>query len=108
MPTEQRFEESSGNIFADLGLENAEELGLRSSLAIELRRTLKSQGLTQRTAAAQLNTTQPTLSKVLRGDIDRVSLETLFAWLRLLGKRVEYRVCDVRGNTAQSVWREAR
>ncbi|OLN30869.1 transcriptional regulator [Desulfovibrio sp. DV] len=108
MASDQGYEESSGNIFADLGLDNAEELGLRSSLAIELRRTLKSQGLTQRMAAAQLNTTQPTLSKVLRGDIDRVSLETLFAWLRLLGKRVEYRICDARGNNAQAVWREAR
>lgn len=108
MPAEQRFEESSGNIFADLGLENAEECSLRSSLAIELRRVLEDQGLTQRTAAAQLNTTQPTLSKVLRGDIDRVSLETLFAWLRILGKRVEYRICDVHSSSTQAVWREAR
>lgn len=102
------FEESSGNIFADLGLENPEELDLKSNLIIELRGIIKSQRLTQRDAAKKLRTTQPTLSKVLRGDIDRVSLETLFSWLKVLGKRVEYRICDVTNNCSRAVWREAR
>jgi len=102
------FEESFGNIFADLGLENPEELNLRSNLIIELKGIIKSQHLTQREAAEKLSTTQPTLSKVLRGDIDRVSLETLFSWLKVLGKRVEYRICDATNDSSRAVWREAR
>lgn len=108
MNTEIAFEAGSGNIFADLELENSKELNLKSDLIIELRHTLKSNNLTQRKAAEILNTTQPTLSKVLRGDIDRISIETLFLWLKKLGKRVEYRVCDIHGGCSTTAWREAR
>lgn len=102
------FEESSGNIFQDLELSNPNELSLRSNLVIELRAILKNQNLTQRLAAKKLRTTQPTISKVLRGDIDRVSLETLFQWLNVLGKRVEYRLCDISSGCSTEVWQEAR
>lgn len=81
-----KFINSPGNVFADLGLENPEELALKSDLIIEIKKLVKDKHLTQRVAATTLGITQPTLSKVFRGDIDRVSLETLFAWLKVLGK----------------------
>jgi len=108
MNAEIGFEESSGNVFTDLELDNPEELALRSNLILEILGIIQTQHLTQREAANKLNTTQPTLSKVLRGDIDRVSLETLFSWLKILGKRVEYRICDLTNNCSTAVWREAR
>lgn len=108
MDAEIGFELSSGNIFEDLELENPEELNFKSSLIVDLKKILKARDITQRNAAKLLKTTQPTLSKVLRGDIDRVSVETLFSWLRVLGKRIEYRLCEADRNCHSNTWQEAR
>jgi hypothetical protein len=48
MTEETVFEESSGNVFADLGLENAEELFTRGKIGIQVLRLLKQRNLKQR------------------------------------------------------------
>ncbi|NDY56195.1 XRE family transcriptional regulator [Desulfovibrio sulfodismutans] len=108
MQNEQKFEISSGNIFTDLELENPNELTLKSDLIIQLRSILKDLKITQRDAASRLKSTQPTVSKVLRGDLDRVSIETLLEWLHILGKRMEYRFCKMENADCPTPWREAR
>ena len=45
------FTESCGNVFADLGLENADEMLAKSTLAIMIRKIIKKRGLTQVQAA---------------------------------------------------------
>ena len=75
----------SGNVFADLGFDSAEgaNLQLRSSLMIELRKRLTALFVTQSDAAQLLDVTQPRISDLMRGKIDRFSVDTL---VMLLGK----------------------
>lgn len=81
---------SSGNVFRDLGFppHEAEHLRIRSTLMAELRRVLGRQGLTQAQAAQLLGVTQPRISDLTRGKIDRFSIDTLVDLLARAGVRV--------------------
>jgi predicted XRE-type DNA-binding protein len=72
---------SSGNVFTDLGLPDAEELPVKAQLNLNLRRLMTLHGLTQREVAARVGTDQPTISKVLRGHLDMVTVQDLSVWL---------------------------
>jgi predicted XRE-type DNA-binding protein len=52
-------------------------VNLRRDLALELSRAVKKLGLTQSVAAARLNLPQPTLSKIINGQTDNLSIEFL-------------------------------
>jgi predicted XRE-type DNA-binding protein len=88
------FEKSSGNVFVDMGFSPAQaaELTVKSSLIITIRDTLKERELTQQEAARLCGTDQPTLSKVLRGRMESVTIDRLAAWLTALGRTVEIHV----------------
>lgn len=75
----------SGNVFSDLGFETEEatNLQLRSTLMIQLRKRLTALGATQAQSARLLGVSQPRVSDLLRGKIDRFSVDTL---IKLLGK----------------------
>lgn len=75
----------SGNVFRDLGFTAAEaaNLQLRSDLMVELRKLLAARGVTQVQAARLLGVSQPRVSDLYRGKIDRFSVDTL---IKLLGK----------------------
>ena len=77
-------QESSGNVFADLGLENAEELLARATLAAEITRILRERRLTQVHAGKILGVDQPKISALYRGHFDRFSLERLIRFLNAL------------------------
>jgi predicted XRE-type DNA-binding protein len=85
---------SSGNVFADIGFTPAEaaELTAKSSLISAIDETIKRRKLTQLEAARRCGTDQPTLSKVLRGRMESVTIDRLTAWLTSLGRTVEIRV----------------
>ena len=87
-------EKSSGNVFADLGFSSAEtaELTVKSSLISTISDTIKERKLTQMAAAQLCSTDQPTLSKVLRGRMESVTIDKLAAWLNALGRTVEIHV----------------
>ena len=53
------IEASSGNVFTDLGLPDAEELDTKLRLAVELNRLLKVRRLSQVRAATRLGISQP-------------------------------------------------
>jgi predicted XRE-type DNA-binding protein len=91
---EVSFEKSSGNVFADMGFSSAEaeELTLKSALIDAIGATMKARALTQKAAAELCNTDQPTLSKVLRGRMESVTIDRLAAWLMALGRTIEIRV----------------
>ncbi|MCB1033287.1 MAG: XRE family transcriptional regulator, partial [Acidobacteria bacterium] len=77
------IEESSGNVFADLGFEPEEALNLRvrSDLMIEISKLIQDRGLTQTAAAGLLRVTQPRISDLVRGKIDRFSVDSLIEML---------------------------
>src|SRR5205814_1443930 len=88
------YEKSSGNVFVDLGFSPAAaaELTVKSTLIMTISETIKERELTQQEAAALCGTDQPTLSKVLRGRMESVTIDRLVAWLNALGRTVEIRV----------------
>lgn len=63
----------SGNVFADLGLADAGKLKIKTGLVIEIRRAMKSRGLTQQEAAKRMGMTQPKVSNMMRGDFTNLS-----------------------------------
>lgn len=85
---------SSGNVFVDIGFSPAEaaELTAKSKLISAIGETIKRRGLTQSEAAQRCGTDQPTLSKVLRGRMESVTIDRLTAWLIALGRTIEIRV----------------
>jgi predicted XRE-type DNA-binding protein len=84
----------SGNVFRDMGFSPAEaaELTVKSSLIDAITETIGQRKLTQMKAAALCGTDQPTLSKVLRGRMESVTIDRLASWLTALGRTVEIRV----------------
>ena len=86
------MERGSANVFADLGFSEPEagNLLLRSQLMLAVREIAKH--LTQMQAAKRFGITQPRLNDVLRGKIDKVSLDALVIMLNKAGMHVEMRV----------------
>lgn len=89
MPT--RIRRSSGNVFRDLGFsrEEAENLKMRTDLMIQLSKLIQARRLTQAQAADLFGVTQPRVSDLVRGKIDRFSIDTLVAMLGHAGVRVQ-------------------
>lgn len=85
---------SGGNVFRDMGFSEPEaaELTAKSLLIDAISDTIAQRKLTQKEAAKLCETDQPTLSKVLRGRMESVTIDRLAGWLTGLGRTVEIRV----------------
>lgn len=83
---------SSGNIFEDLGLPEPAELSAKADLVLALKELMQRQKLTQKAVASRCGTDPGTISKVLRGRLDLVSIERLFRWFNCLDRDVEIRI----------------
>lgn len=83
---------SSGNVFADLDLPNADKLKIKSGLVIEITKAVRQLGLTQEEAARRMGITQPKVSGMLRGDFANLSERKLMDCLNRLGYNIEIRV----------------
>ena len=90
--SDTEFEVSCGNVFADLGLPDAEELKIKSGLAIEIIRAIRRLGLTQQEASQQMGVTQPKVSGLMRGDFTNLSETKLMECLNRLGYDIEIRL----------------
>ena len=86
------------NVWLQLGFPDAGEHYLKAELTLRLDKSIAALGLSQRAAAHRLETTQPELSKILRGKFSEVSLERLIRFLTLLGHRVEINIGKARPN----------
>jgi len=84
--------ESSGNVFADLDLPNAEERYAKAMISRLIARQIEARGLTQAQAAELLDTTQPKVSAVVRGQLAGFSMDRLFRFLTALGMNVRVEV----------------
>jgi predicted XRE-type DNA-binding protein len=82
----------SGNIFADLGLPNAEVHQLKAALVVQLKRLMADREMTQIEAAKLVDMRQPDLSKLLRGQFKLVSVEKLLRMLTAFDQDVEITV----------------
>ena len=89
-----KMKRGSGNVFRDLGFppEEAQNLLLRSDLMTRVERYVEASGLSQKDAAARLGVTQPRLNDVLKGKIEKFSLDALVNMLGHAGMRVELSV----------------
>ena len=81
--------ESSGNVFADLGLPDSDELLAKAELVSKISSIIKGRHLTQAQAAEVLGATQPIVSNLLRGRLAGFSMERLMRFLNALGRDVE-------------------
>ena len=66
-------QESSGNVFADLGVADAEKLKIKTGLVIQIKKAMREQALTQQEAAKRMGITQPKVSDMMRGDFSNLS-----------------------------------
>jgi len=85
-------EASSGNVFADLGLPDADKLQIKSGLTVEITKAIRDRGLTQAEAAKRMGLTQPKVSSLLRGEFSNFSERKLMDCLNRLGYDIEIRV----------------
>lgn len=83
------IEESSGNVYADMGAADADEMQIKARLVAKIGEIIHERGWTQREAAAVLAMTQPKLSAVLRGRFRGVSEAKLLDCLVRLGRHVQ-------------------
>ncbi len=85
-------EMGSGNVFADLGLPDADKLKIKSGLVIEITKAMRRLGLTQKAAAERMGIPQPKVSAMLRGDFTNLSERKLMDCLNRLGYDIEIKV----------------
>lgn len=87
-----RYETGSGNVYADLGFPDADDMLVKAQLVSKISEILEAQGLTQIKAAAVLSIAQPKLSQILRGQFRGLSERKLMDCLTRLGHDVQIRV----------------
>jgi predicted XRE-type DNA-binding protein len=83
---------SSGNVFADVGLADADKLKIKSGLMIEITKAVRKLEMSQEEAGRRMGLPQPKLSGLLRGDFSNVSERKLMDCLNRLGYDIEIRV----------------
>lgn len=87
--SEIKLEKGSGNVFADIGLPDAEDRLAKAELALRISEAIRARKLTQAGAAALFKIDQPKVSRLLRGQLSGFSTERLMHFLTLLGRDVE-------------------
>jgi predicted XRE-type DNA-binding protein len=86
------FEEGSGNVFADLGLEDANELFARAQLGFHVYKILKGKKLKQRDMASLLGVAQPEVSHLMNGHLSRFTTDKLLEFLKRLNRKVTIQI----------------
>ena len=89
------IEKGSTNVYADLGIENADEMLVKAQLATKIGEIIKRRKLTQVQAAELLGIPQPKLSNMLRGQFRGISETKMIECLTRLGRNVDIVVTAV-------------
>ena len=84
-----RITPSSGNLFADLKLPNAEEKHTKVRLAVAIKKILEAKGLRQAAAAKLLELNQPKVSALVNYQLEGFSVERLLRFLNALDRDIE-------------------
>ena len=83
------YETSSGNVFNDIGVPNADEHLVKAQLDYKIDTLMKERKLKQVDAADLFGVRQPDISKMLRGEFRQFSVERLLRFLVALDQDVE-------------------
>jgi len=96
--TVARARQTGHAVFEDLGFQpdEGENLRLRADLMIAITKLIERRKLTQARAAKLLGVTQPRVSDLVRGRIDRFSIDALVRMLGRAGVRVSLSVSRAR------------
>ena len=86
------FDEGSGNVFADLGLKDADQLLARAQIGYHVFKILKEEKLKQREIAEVLGIAQPDVSHLMNGHFSRFTTDKLLDFLRRLDRKVTIEV----------------
>lgn len=101
-PSGIEYEESSGNVFADLWLPNPEELMAKALLSMAIERTIEERDLSAASAAKLMKCTEAELSRVIRGDLRDFTMDRLFRFLNALGMDVRIEVTPKAADAAEA------
>lgn len=97
---EIQVEPGSGNVFADLGFEDAEELQAKAELTRQIRKRIEALKLTQVQAGERLGIGQPDVSKLVNGRTTGFSVDRLLALLNALAVDIEIKLRPRRAGDA--------
>lgn len=93
----------SGNVFADLGLPDAEELHAKARLNLAIKRIITERGLTQVQAAKALGIDRADVSNLINGKLRSITLDRLTMLLNRLDQDVEITWHPKTGERARTV-----
>ena len=88
----KQIEIGSNNIFADLELDNVDELYIRACLGVQVMKILKERQYSQKEAARYLGVKQPEVSVLMQAKFSRFSQERLIGFLNKLDQKVTIQV----------------
>ena len=98
------YEMGSGNVFADLGLKDADELLIRAKLGHAVRMILEKRGLKQKEISELLKINQSEVSKLMNGKYHLFSEGRLFGFLNKLDRKVTVQISPrQKGDNPQEV-----
>lgn len=92
MSDDLEVHDSSGNVFADMGMADADERLAKAELARVIRAAIRERGFTQRQAAELLGLQQPDVSDLVRGKLGRFSRQRLERMLNALDMEIRIQV----------------
>jgi predicted XRE-type DNA-binding protein len=88
MSQDERFVRGSSNVFADLGIPDADEELTKAELAAAIRETIRNRHLTQAQAAAILGVDQAKVSSIMRGKVSGYTYDRLVKYLKKFNRDV--------------------
>jgi predicted XRE-type DNA-binding protein len=97
----KKITRGSGNVFKDLGFENAEEYQAKAELALQIIKIIEKRNLTQKEAAILIGAVQPDISKLKSGQLKGFTLDRLFAFLLRLDRNIQIRVTKAKGKAGK-------
>lgn len=89
---ELKMTSSSGNVFEDLGYQNAQEQLFKAQFAMIINKIIAQRNLTQMQAAKILGIDQPKISRLSRGQLSGFSIDKLITFLISLNQDIEITV----------------
>ena len=87
-----KFEEGSGNVFADLGLKDSDELFARAQIGFCVHKVVEAKKLKQRKIADVLGIAQSDVSHLMNGHYSRFTTDKLLDFLKRLDRQVIIRI----------------
>jgi len=89
-----KFEEGSGNVFADLGLKDSDELFARAQIGFCVQKIVNDKNLKQREIGSVLGIAQSDVSHLMNGHYSRFTTDKLLEFLKRLDRKVTIQIAQ--------------